>query len=641
MYIFSIPISVLAGQLMIGTINGAFYALLSLGLAVIFGMLNIVNFVHGAMYMVGAFVAWIMLNEFGLSYWSALICAPLVVAALGIVVERVLLRRVYKLDHIYGLLLTFGLTLVIEGVFRQLYGNAGQPYAIPLELGGGHDLGFMYLPNYRIWVIIASLVMCLGTWYGIERTRFGSYLRAATENPMLVRAFGIRVPRMIMLTYGFGAALAAFAGVMAAPIYQVSPLMGTNIIVVIFAVVVIGGMGSIKGAVISGFGLGIVESVTKLIYPEAATVVIFLVMAVVLLVKPAGLFGGSEVRQAAPTQANVVLYAETSRAKRFSYVGAALLLIAVLAPFLGLYSGFLMKALCFALFACAFNFLLGFGGLLSFGHAAFFGVGAYMTGFAMKNWSLTPELGLAVGVLASGALGTAFGSLAIRRQGIYFAMVTLALAQMVYFICVQVPFTGGEDGMRDIPRGKAFGFIDLAPTINMYFFVLAVFLLGFFVIYRAIHSPLGHVLKAIRENEPRALSLGYKTAQCKLIAFIISASMAGLAGGLKVLVFQIAALSDVHFAMSGEVVLMTLVGGLGTLLGPVVGAIFLISLEGYLAELGAWVTVVQGVIFIFCVLALRRGIVGSAESLSEQVRRLAKARARQAWFSPAFKRVQP
>src|ERR1700733_4152276 len=282
----------LYAQLLVGLINGSFYALLSLGLAVIFGMLNIINFTHGALYMMGAFCAWFLLNSsLGLGYWPALIIAPIVVGAFGILIERCLLRWIYKLDHLYGLLLTFGLALIIEGLFRQQYGSSGQPYSIPPELTGAHNLGFMFLPNYRAWVIVASLGVCLATWFAIERTRLGSYLRAATENPTLVQAFGINVPRMITLTYGFGVALAALAGVMAAPIYNVSPQMGSDLIIVVFAVVVIGGMGSIMGAILTGFALGIVEGLTKVFFPEASNTVIFAIMIVVLLARPTGLFG--------------------------------------------------------------------------------------------------------------------------------------------------------------------------------------------------------------------------------------------------------------------------------------------------------------------------------------------------------------
>ena len=285
------PAPAMFAQLLVGLINGAFYAMLSLGLAVIFGLLNIINFTHGAQYMLGAFSAWFLLSALGLGYWSALILAPIIVGAVGIAIERLLLRHIYGLDHLYGLLLTFGLALIIEGVFRQQFGSSGQPYAIPPELQGGRNLGFMFLPNYRAWVIVASLVTCLATWFTIERTRLGAYLRAATENPVLVQAFGINVPRMITLTYGAGVALAALAGVMAAPIYQVSPLMGSNIIIAVFAVVVIGGMGSILGAIVSGFALGLVEGLTKVFYPEASSTVIFVIMALVLLIKPAGFFG--------------------------------------------------------------------------------------------------------------------------------------------------------------------------------------------------------------------------------------------------------------------------------------------------------------------------------------------------------------
>ncbi|MGE4280213.1 MAG: branched-chain amino acid ABC transporter permease [Magnetospirillum sp.] len=291
MTLFGIPAAALFGQLLLGLINGAFYAVLSLGLALIFGLLNIINFSHGAQYMMGAFVAWLGLTYLGANYWVALLLAPLVVAAFGIVLERTMLSRLYKLDHLYGLLLTFGLALIIEGVFRNLYGISGIPYAVPKELAGGWNLGFMYLPIYRAWVVIASLVLCIGTWLLIEKTKLGAYLRAATENPALVQAMGINVPIMITLTYGFGVALAAFAGVLAAPIYSVNPLMGSNLIIVVFAVVVIGGMGSIMGSIVTGFMLGLLEGLTKVIYPEAASTVIFMVMVVVLLIKPAGLFG--------------------------------------------------------------------------------------------------------------------------------------------------------------------------------------------------------------------------------------------------------------------------------------------------------------------------------------------------------------
>jgi branched-chain amino acid transport system permease protein len=287
----SISPQALFGQLLLGLINGAFYALLSLGLAVIFGMLNIVNFAHGALYMMGAFCAYFLLNYAGLNYWWALLLTPLIMGVFGALVERLLLKRIAGLDHLYGLLLTFGLALVIQGLFQNYFGSSGLPYAIPAALQGGRNLGFMFLPNYRAWVVVFSLVVCLATWFMIEKTKLGAYLRAATENPSLVRAFGINVPRMITLTYGLGVALAALAGVLAAPINQVRPLMGADFIIVVFAVVVIGGMGSIMGSIVTGFALGVVEGLTKVFYPEASNTVVFVIMAIVLLIKPAGLFG--------------------------------------------------------------------------------------------------------------------------------------------------------------------------------------------------------------------------------------------------------------------------------------------------------------------------------------------------------------
>ena len=291
MEIFGIPLAALLGQLLLGLVNGSFYAMLSLGLAVIFGLLNVINFAHGALYMMGAFLAWMGLEYFGISYWAMLLVAPVLVAVFGIVIEKTMLRWLYRLDHLYGLLLTFGITLMLEGVFRSFYGVSGQPFSVPEQLAGATDLGFMILPNYRAWVVVASLTVCLATWYVIEKTRLGAYLRAGTENPKMVEAFGVNVPLMVTLTYGFGVALAGFAGVLAAPVLQVSPLMGSNLIVTIFAVVVIGGMGSILGSIVTGLALGVIEGLTKVFYPELSSTVVFIIMAIVLLVRPAGLFG--------------------------------------------------------------------------------------------------------------------------------------------------------------------------------------------------------------------------------------------------------------------------------------------------------------------------------------------------------------
>jgi branched-chain amino acid transport system permease protein len=291
MEIFGLPLAAVLSQLLLGLVNGSFYAVLSLGLAVIFGLLNVVNFAHGAMFMMGAVFTWMGLTFFGIGYWPMLILAPLLVAIVGVLIERFLLKYLYQLDHLYGLLLTFGLTLILEGIFRSFFGVSGMSYSVPDALAGAVDVGFMFLPIYRAWVVFISLVVCFGTWYVIEKTKLGAYLRAGTENPKLIQAFGINFPLMVTLTYGFGVALAAFSGVLASPIIQVSPLMGSNLIITIFAIVVIGGMGSIMGSILTGLGLGLIEALTKVLYPEASSTVVFLVMALVLLVRPAGLFG--------------------------------------------------------------------------------------------------------------------------------------------------------------------------------------------------------------------------------------------------------------------------------------------------------------------------------------------------------------
>lgn len=291
MEIFGIPLQAMLSQLLLGLVNGSFYAMLSLGLAVIFGLLNVINFAHGALYMMGAFIAWMGLSYFNINYWVMLVAAPLIVGLFGIIIEKTMLRWLYKLDHLYGLLLTFGITLMVEGVFRSIYGVSGQPYSVPSALSGATNLGFMVLPNYRAWVVVASLIVCFATWFVIEKTKLGAYLRAGTENPKMVEAFGINVPLMVTLTYGFGVALAAFAGVLAAPVIQVSPLMGSNLIITVFAVVVIGGMGSIMGSILTGLGLGIIEGLTRVFYPQLSATVVFIIMAIVLMIRPAGLFG--------------------------------------------------------------------------------------------------------------------------------------------------------------------------------------------------------------------------------------------------------------------------------------------------------------------------------------------------------------
>jgi branched-chain amino acid transport system permease protein len=596
------------GQLVLGLVNGSFYAMLSLGLAVIFGLLNVVNFMHGAQYMMGAFTSWMLLQWLGLNYWAALLVAPLIVGASGVLIERLFVRRLYHLDHIYGLLLTFGMTLIVEGLYRKAFGSAGLPYENPLPGGLRTEMGF--LPWYRAWVFGASLVVCFATWYLIEKTKLGAYLRAAVERPDLVRGFGINVPRMITLVYGGGVALAGLAGVFAAPIYNVSPTMGSNLIVVIFAVVVIGGMGSIKGAIITSYVLGLVEGLTRFYYPPLSDTVVFIIMAAVLLIKPAGLFGKGLIAQHA--ESSIVTRADAGSTLRKPLAWA--LLIAgvaalMLAPFV-IYPVFLTKVLCFAVAASAVNLLLGYMGVLSFGHAMFFGLSAYVAGYLAKEWGMGPVTAILGATVASALLGALAGLIAIRLRGIYFAMSTLALAQMIYFFCLQAPFTGGEDGIQDIPRTPAFGFWKLDSDLAMYFFVLLVCSAALLMIARLVHSPFGRIVAAVRDSEPRAISLGYNADQYKLAVFVFSAAVTGLAGATKAMALQIATLTDVGWHMSGELLLMVLIGGLGTITGPIFGALALISIQTYMAELGEWVTVAQGVVFVIVVLALRGGIVG-------------------------------
>jgi branched-chain amino acid transport system permease protein len=602
--ILGFPIQVLYGQLALGLVNGAFYAMLSLGLAIIFGLLNIINFSHGVLYMLGAVMTWVLLNQFGIGYWGALVLSPLIVGIIALAIERLLLRRIYKVDHIYGLLLTYGISLVIQGVTRNEFGIAGRTYEVPLLLKGASNLGFMYLPNYRIWVIGASAIVCALTWFAIEKTRLGVTLRAATENAPLTDAFGINVPRLIFLTYGFGAALAALTGVFAAPIYSINPTMGGDLMITAFAVVVIGGMGSILGAIITGFGIGLIEGLTKTFYAEGSGTVIFLVMVAVLLLKPVRAGGHAEVE--GPQRSRL----KTPATLDWLMFGA-LCLVLVVGPLVA-YPIFIMKVMCFSLFAIGFSFLLNYSGLLSFGHAAYFGIASYASAIAAKKWGLPPEICVILGVLASTLLGALLGWIAIRRHGITFSMITLALAQMVYFVALQFPsVTGGEDGIQAVPRGQLFGRFSLADDMTLYVFISLVFLAAVLAVHRITTSPFGQVAKAIRGNEARAISLGYRADHYKLAVFVISAAVVGLGGAMKAIVFQLASLNDVHWAVSGEVILMTLAGGIATRSGPIIGAAAILAMQYYLAHIGAWLTIVQGLIFISCVLVFRNGIMGT------------------------------
>ena len=598
--VFGIPSQALFGQLMIGLINGAFYAMMSLGLALIFGVLNIINFTHGVQYMMGAFFAWLLLQYAGVGYWPSLILAPIAVGITGLLFERLLLRHLYHLDHLYGLLLTFGLSLLVEGLFRHLYGVSGQPYQIPEALEGSYNLGFMFLPNYRVWVVCASLVVCLGTWWLVERTQLGAYLRAATENPTLVRAFGVNVPRMITLTYVFGAMLAAFAGVSGGadlPGQLDHGLQhhpdhlrggGDRRIGLDHGVDHHRLHGRADRGADQGFLSGSFEH-DRLRHHGR---------------RPAGAAAGP-VRQAQllRTATHDADHGKDDRPGDpcGARAGAAVLRLSGFPD-----AGAVHGAVCLRVQSAP--------GL----RAASCRSGMRPSSAARpisvrmppRSGAFRPSSRCWPALAAGGFLGFIYGILAARQRGIYLAMITFALAQMVYFIAVQAPFTGGEDGIQAIPRGSFLGIVDLTPSLHMYYFVLGVFVLSLLLIYRIIHSPFGQVLRAMRDNEQRAISLGYRTSFYKVAVFVMSGALSGLAGGLKALVLGIATLADVYWHVNGEVILMTLLGGLGTFFGPVVGALLVVMMQNYLAQFGAWVTIIQGLIFVVFVMAFRRGIVG-------------------------------
>jgi branched-chain amino acid transport system permease protein len=601
MTIFGIPLAVLEGQLILGLLNGCFYALLSVGLALIFGMLRVVNFAHGALYMLGAFVGWLLLQYAGFGFWWALLLAPLAVALLATVFERTMLSRVYAEDHVSGLLLTLGIGLVIEGAVSYQFGNAVRPYAVPAALSGVFDLGFMVVPRYRVFVVAASLTLCIAVWLIIERTRLGASLRAANENPMLVRIFGINVPRMMTLTYAAGAGLAAVAGVVSAPIYQVSPLMGQDLLVVVFAIVVIGGIGSIFGSIVASLALGIAEGLTRIVYPEGSAIVVFIVMTLVLLVR-----SQPHIQEGGKIGLGSAL--PFPRIPAPLLAGAVVLLLGVLPTFVPAMT--LMKLLCYSLFAAAFNLLFGVAGLLSFGNAAFFGGGAYAAAIAINEWGTPPEVALLLAVLVAAGLGAVFGFLAVRRKGIYFAMVTLALAQMFYFVCLKFPFTGGEDGVQGVARGHLFAVIDLSNDVMLYAVVAVLWIAAQASIWRIVHSPFGNILGAIRDDESRVASLGIEPVHYKWMTFVLCASLSGLAGGMKAIAFQFATLADVGWQASGDAVVMTILGGVGTFLGPLVGSAVYVTLQSIVTRFDIPASIATGLVFVLCVLALRGGLYG-------------------------------
>ncbi|WP_321810180.1 MULTISPECIES: ABC transporter permease [unclassified Burkholderia] len=622
-------LDIFLGSLTIGLVNGSFYALMSLGLSLVFGLLNTLNMAHGVFFMMGAFAAWAANYYLGIGYLPALLVSAALVGVLGWLIERMLVRRTYGLDPLYGFMLTFGLATAIQGAFQARFGSSGLPLSTPDWLSGIVDLHYIVFPAYRLWVVAIGVCACAALWWLIDKTRIGSVLRASSESGAIAEALGVRVGRVFSVTFAISAVLAGMAGALAAPIYQVSPLMGDNILLVAFAIIVIGGLGSIAGTVISSFALAVLESLTQVVYPQASELIIFGFMCVVLLLRPQGMFGISVVKShefsASKNSGRSSTESPDStlrRVSRFTPV-ACLAAIAVLPHVV--YPIILIKIALFAIFAASFNFLLGFAGIVSFGQAALFGTAAYVTAQAASRWNLSAEISIALGVVLATALGLVMGAIAIRRRGIYQAMITLGIAQIVYFYYLQTDFTHGEDGIHSVPRGNLFGLIDLRSDLTLYYITAMALFAVFWGLHRLLRTDFGMAICAIRDNEKRAVSLGYRVDRFKVIAFGIAAACAGLAGSLDAVVFQLATLAGVHWKLSGEAVLMTLIGGTGTLIGPLIGAAVLVGMQQYLAPLGSWVTLIQGTVFVLCVLFFREGI-WSRRRLPKQLSALVLAR---------------
>jgi branched-chain amino acid transport system permease protein len=594
-------------QLFNGLVNGGFIAMMSLGLSVIFGMMRVVNFAHGALYMLGAFIAFVLGSQLGLSLWAALVIAPLVIGAFGLVLERLFLRHLYKVDPSYNLLLTFGLTLIIEDTMRRFFAVQGAPFLVPQSLAGAVNLGFVIYPKYRFFVLIVSLVICGGTWFMLERTRLGALVRAGTERPNLLRCFGVRVPLLVSGAFAFSAGLAALAGVLASPLKNISPFMGQEMIATTFAVVVAGGLGSIVGSVVMGFLVGVISTLAAIWYPPVATAATYIVMIVVLIVRPGGIFRGVDV-------AHFPLHytpigAATRRVVMSWQAKIVALLAGIVLPWL-VYPVLACDIVLWGLCALGFDLLFSFGGLLSFGQAAWWGASAYLTGIFIAKLHYPMWLGLLAGVSISTLVALAFGMLITRKQGIYFSMVTFALAEIVYFVVNQSPaYSGGEDGLHGITRGSLFG-VSLHNQIAFYYVALVVVALTVALVFRIIRSPFGLSLAGARDSERRMLSIGYDVRGLRLRAYVLSAFVISVAGGLFALAHEFVSLESVYWRASGEPIMMTLLGGAGTVFGPMLGAGVVLFLRDHLSTVTDSGNLVLGVTFVVIVMLFRRGILG-------------------------------
>jgi branched-chain amino acid transport system permease protein len=597
------------GQIFNGLVSGSFIALMSLGLSIIFGTMRVVNFMHGALYMLGAFAAYLAGRWLGLPLWVVLIAAPVVVGAVGLLLERSLLRHLYSADITYTLLLTFGLTLIIEETVRNFIGVQGAPFLVPPVLSGAVDLGFIIYPKYRLFVLVVSLLACGGTWFALERTRFGTLVRAGTERPTLLRCFGINVPLLVSGTFAFGTGLAGLAGALAAPMTDVSPFMGDNMIAIAFAVVVVGGMGSIAGSIVTGFAAGILSAMAAIWYAPAADVAIYVLMMLVLLVRPGGLFQGVDIAHFAPHHTSITLGAR--RILRSPELAGLALAAAVALPWL-IYPQLATDVILWGLFAVGFDLLYAFAGLLSFGQGAYWGGAAYLTGIAIATCGLPPLIGLALGIVLTTAIAALVGVLVTRKQGIYFAMVTFAFTEIVYFVVNQLPqYTGGENGLHGVVRGTLFG-LSLKSDIAFYYLALVVVVLTLMFVLRVVQSPFGLSLTGTRDSERRMASVGYDVQKLRLLAYILSAFVISIAGGLYVLAHEFVSLDAVYWRASGEPIIMSLLGGTGTVYGPMIGALLVVVVRDVLSTLTDNGSLILGIIFVVVVMGLRRGLLGEA-----------------------------
>jgi branched-chain amino acid transport system permease protein len=562
---------------------------------------------HGAMYMLGAFVAFIAGSYFGISLLVALILAWLLVGGLGIVLERLLLSRLYRLDPAYNLLLTFGLTLIIEDLMRSFFSTTGAQFLVPKLLSGAVNLGFTFYPKYRLFVLAVSVLLCLLAWFVLERTRFGALVRAATERPDLLKCFGGNVPLLISGTFFCAAGLAGVAGALAAPIRSISPFMGQEMIALTFAVVVAGGMGSIAGSVLTGFMVGVLSSLSAIWYSAASTAIIYIVMLVVLVVRPGGIFRGIDISHF-PLHYTPM----TERARRvFLGPGLACVMLAVAAllPWL-IYPVVATDIILWGVCALGFDLLFAFAGLLSFGQAAYWGTAAYITGVLVSKFGLPGWAGFVMGAAASTVLGLGFGFIIAQKKGIYFSMITFAFAEIVYFVVNQFPrYTGGEDGLHDILRGQIFG-LSLANDRVFYYVALIFVVLMVLFVLRILRSPFGISLVGARENERRMLSVGYNIYLIRVQAYALSAFIISVAGALYALNHQFVSLEAVYWRASGEPIMMTLLGGAGTIFGPFLGAGIVLLIRNVLSTITDSGSLVLGSLFVVIVLVFRRGILG-------------------------------